>query len=74
MKPLTTDWIVVGDQMTVERIRGIQMESTESETPFEKGSPVASGLAINLPLLVGLFEELEELEETSEMPLRRFVG
>ena len=67
-------WIVVGDQMTVERIRGIQMESAESETPFEKGSPVASGLAINLPLLVGLFEELEELEETSEMPLRRFVG
>ena len=50
------------------------MESAESETPFEKGSPVASGLAINLPLLVGLFEELEELEETSEMPLRRFVG
>ena len=37
-------WIVVGDQMTVERIRGIQMESAESETPFEKGSPVASGL------------------------------
>ena len=29
-------WIVVGDQMTVERIRGIQMESTESETPFDR--------------------------------------